>query len=218
MKMKYLDRPFEVKDIDDSGKFKGYASVFGEIDSYRDIVMPGAFKKSLASYKEKNRLVPMLWQHRSAEPMGVYTSLKEDSHGLLVEGDINMDTQRGREGHSLMKQGALTGLSIGYNTVMFKDDEKKLIRELHELDLWEVSPVTFPAGDSARIQTVKSWDDLTTLADCEEALQNMFGLSKSESERMIHRIKAASGARGEPVKQSKGSGSDLLKTLQNFQL
>lgn len=217
MKMKYLDRPFEVKDIDDAGKFKGYASVFGEIDSYRDIVMPGAFKKSLENYKAIGRKVPMLWQHRSAEPMGVYTSLKEDSHGLLVEGDINMDTQRGREGHSLMKQGALTGLSIGYNTVMFKDDEKKLIRELHELDLWEVSPVTFPAGDSARIQTVKSWEELTTLAECEEALQNTFGLSKSEAERMVNRIKTASGARGEPVNQSKGSNS-VLALLRDISL
>lgn len=210
MAVKYLDRPFELKDIDEKGKFTGYGSVFGELDSYRDIVVKGAFKNTLARFKELKRKVPMLWQHNSRQPMGVYTDVKEDSYGLFVEGEINMDTQVGREGYSLMKQGALSGLSIGYDTVMFKDDDVKLVRELHEVDLWEISPVTFPAGDSARIQTVKSWDDLTTLRECEEALQNTFGLSQREAVKMVARIKAAK--QGEPAKKETSSE---VKTLQN---
>lgn len=218
MKLKYLDRPFEVKDMDTAtGKFTGYGSVFGETDSYRDIVMPGAFKNTLAKFKELKRKVPMLWQHNSRQPMGVYDVLKEDKIGLYVEGSINMKTQVGIEGQALMEQGALSGLSIGYDTVMFKDDKDTLVRELHELDLWEISPVTFPAGDSARIQTVKSWDDLATLRDCEEALQNIYGLSSSEATKMIARIKAASGTQGEPVEKPKGS-QELLSVLKEFSL
>lgn len=218
MAMKTLDRPFELKDIDSkSGKFTGYGSVFGEVDSYRDIVMPGAFKKSLAQYKELKRKVPMLWQHSSRQPMGVYTDIKEDKHGLYVEGEINMKTQVGIEGHALMEQGALSGLSIGYETIMFKDDNEKLVRELHEVDLWEISPVTFPAGDGARIQSVKNWDDLRTLRECEEALQNTFGLSQREAVKMVARIKAAE-TQGEPAQKKTAVPPDLIATLADFSL
>ncbi len=218
MAMKTLDRPFELKDKDEkTGRFTGYGSVFGEPDSYRDIVMPGAFKNTLERYKQMKRKVPMLWQHNSRQPMGVYDVLREDKHGLYVEGEINMKTQVGTEGFALMEQGALSGLSIGYDTVMFKDDDVRLVRELHELDLWEISPVTFPAGDSARIQTVKSWDDLATLRDCEEALQNTFGLSQREAAKMIHRIKAASGTQGEPADKSPELKT-IHSTLSNFKL
>jgi uncharacterized protein len=217
MKMKYLDRPFEVKDMDGKGRFTGYGSVFDELDSYRERVKRGAFKNTLAKFKSLKRKVPMLWQHSSREPMGVYDELKEDNYGLYVEGSINMKTQVGIEGYALMEQGALSGLSIGYDTVMFKDDQNALVRDLIELDLWEISPVTFPAGDSARIQTVKSWDELTTLRECEDALQNTFGLSSSEATKMVARIKAASGTQGEPVKQSKGL-QDLFQELKSFSL
>lgn len=217
MAMKTLDRPFELKDIDSKGKFTGYGSVFGEVDSYRDIVMPGAFKNTLARFKELGRKPPMLWQHSSRQPMGVYPVLKEDKYGLYVEGEINMKTQVGVEGHALMEQGALSGLSIGYETIMFKDDGEKLVRELHEIDLWEISPVTFPAGDSARIQTVKSWDQLTTLRDCEEALQNMFGLSQREAGKMIHAIKAAS-TQGEPAQKKTVVPPDLIESIRSFSL
>ncbi|QYW02478.1 capsid maturation protease [Stenotrophomonas phage Silvanus] len=220
MAMKYLDRPFEVKDKDEkTGRFTGYGSVFGEVDSYRDIVMPGAFKNTLARFKQLGRKVPMLWQHNSRQPMGVYDVLKEDKHGLYVEGAINMKTQVGVEGFALMDQGALSGLSIGYETVMFKDDNEKLVRELHELDLWEISPVTFPAGDTARIQTVKSWDQLTTLRDCEEALQNTFGLSGREASKMIHAIKAAAlKPQGEPAQKKAAVPYDLIEQIRNFSL
>lgn len=189
MNRKYIERPFQLKSIADNGSFTGYASVYGEMDSYRDIVMPGAFDVSLEKFKSMGRKVPMLWQHSSREPIGVYTSLKSDAHGLLVEGEINMDVQRGREGHSLMKQGALTGLSIGYDTVMDKWDEKNLTRELHEIDLWEISPVTFPAGDNARIVDVKTIGELQTLSDCEACLRDA-GYSRSEATAIVSRIKA----------------------------
>src|SRR5690606_7913357 len=165
VKTRYIDRPFQVKEVGKDGKFAGYGSVFGELDSYRDIVMPGAFAKSLAEdFDAKDRLVPMLWQHDYFNPIGVYDVIREDSKGLYVEGACNMEVQQGRECHALMKQGALTGLSIGYTTVVSEWDEKALTRKLIEVNLWEVSPVTFPAGDSARAQ-VKSLAEVGTMPE-----------------------------------------------------
>lgn len=190
MKRKYLERPFQVKSVEANGTFKGYASVFGELDSYRDIVLPGAFKKSLQrDYSEKKRSVPMLWQHNAANPIGIYTTIKEDEVGLYVEGECNMDVQQGRECHSLMKQGALSGLSIGYNTVTSEWDEKALSRKLMEVDLWEISPVTFPAGDSARVSSVKSFEGFTTLSECEDALRDA-GFSSKEAVVFLSRVKS----------------------------
>ena len=158
--MKYLNRPIEIKAVNEDGLFSGYASVFEEIDSYRDIVKRGAFEKTLAESEAKGRAVPILWQHDAAKPIGVYTELKEDEHGLYVEGQLNMDVQQAREALSLLRQKALSGISIGYNSVRYDTDVKSGVRRLYELKLYEVSLVTFPACDGARVTDVK-----TILAD-----------------------------------------------------
>ncbi len=158
--MKYLNRPIEIKAVIEDGLFSGYASVFEEIDSYRDIVKRGAFEKTLAESESKGRAVPILWQHDAAKPIGVYTELKEDEHGLYVEGQLNMDVQQAREALSLLRQKALSGISIGYNSVRYDTDVKSGVRRLYELKLYEASLVTFPACDGARVTDVK-----TILAD-----------------------------------------------------
>ena len=191
MKTKYLERPFKVKSVESDGTFTGHASVFGELDSYRDIVMPGAFKKSLKEdFIAKQRKVPMLWQHNSWAPIGVYPTIREDDIGLYVEGQCNMKVQQGLECHALMEQGALSGLSIGYTTVTSEWDEKELTRKLIEVNLWEVSPVTFPAGDSARVSSVKSIEGLVTLSEVEDYLRDACGLSRKEAVILVSRIKA----------------------------
>ena len=207
--MPYLDRPFEIKSTKSDGTFSGYGSVFGELDSYRDIVMPGAFAKSLADdFAAKKRKVPMLWQHNSRVPIGVYTTIREDDIGLYLEGECNMEVQQGREAHSLMKQGALTGLSIGYNTITQVWDEQNNLRKLLQVQLWEVSPVTFPAGDNARVQTVKSIEDLATLSDVEDLLRDAHGFSRKEAVAFIARIKAIA-----PQRDSEPGAESLQKTL-----
>ena len=158
--MKYLNRPIEIKAVNEDGLFSGYASVFEEIDSYRDIVKRGAFEKTLAESESKGRAVPILWQHDAAKPIGVYTELKEDEHGLYVEGQLNMDVQQAREALSLLRQKALSGISSGYNSVRYDTDVKSGVRRLYELKLYEASLVTFPACDGARVTDVK-----TILAD-----------------------------------------------------
>lgn len=187
---KHLERAFELKDVHDNGTFEGIASVFGELDSQRDIVVKGAFVDSLKSrYEERKRFVPMLWQHDTKQPIGVYPTLKEDQSGLIVKGACNMDVQQGHEAHALMKQGALSGLSIGYTTQDDEWDAKGKARILKRVDLWEISPVTFPSGDGARVTSVKSIEGLDTLSDCEQLLRDA-GFSKSETLAFVSRVKA----------------------------
>lgn len=213
MKLKTIDRPFKVKAVKDDGTFTGYGSVFGEIDSYRDVVVKGAFEESLKEFESLGRLVPMLWQHDTRSPIGVYTSLKEDDVGLLVEGQCNMDVQKGRECHALMKQGALTGLSIGYNTEEDAWDEQYTLRRLLKLKLWEISPVTFPAGDSARINGVKEIGLITSLSECEGILRDA-GFTKSEATALIGRVKAIA-TRSESADDEKAVIANVLSILRN---
>jgi HK97 family phage prohead protease len=139
---------------DEAGVFTGYASIFGNVDSHGDAVMPGAFRKSLS---ERGNVVPLLWQHDQAEPVGVI-ELVEDSKGLrVVRGEINLETARGREAYALLKQGAIKGLSIGFQTL--KDGWSGKVRQLKELKLMEVSLVTFPANELATVTAVKNEDD-----------------------------------------------------------
>jgi HK97 family phage prohead protease len=208
--VKHITRPFEIKSVDENGRFTGYGSVFGELDSYRDIVMPGAFKDSLKEdFQAKKRLVPMLWQHDWWSPIGVYPVIEEDKVGLYLEGECNKEVQKGAECHALMKQGALTGLSIGYTTVTSEWDEENLIRKLIKVNLWEVSPVTFPAGDSARINHVKSFAGFTTLSECEDALRDA-GFSTKEAVTLMSRIKALAPS------TSDSADADALRRIKSI--
>jgi HK97 family phage prohead protease len=183
------DFNFEIKAISDSGTFSGYGSVFGVVDSYGDVVAPGAFSDSLADHKSKNRLPAMLWQHRSAEPLGVFRAMHEDSIGLHVEGQLALTTVRGAEAHALMKMGALTGLSIGYQVRTESFDKVSGINTLQRVDLWEVSPVTFPANDAARINGVKAIELIKDLKSA-EALLRESGMSRQEAVLFIARVKS----------------------------
>jgi HK97 family phage prohead protease len=136
--------------------FEGYGSVFGVEDSYGEIVAAGAFADSLKDLASKSRVVPVLWQHRSDQPIGTYLEITEDDHGLFVKGQLLIgDVGQAREAHALLKAGAVTGLSIGYWVRESSFDEKTNVRTLIKLDLVEVSLVTFPANDDARVEAVK---------------------------------------------------------------
>jgi len=188
---KTLNFPFQLKALSDAGTFAGYGSVFNLEDSYGDIVLPGAFADSLAAQKAANRLPAMLWQHRSAEPLGVYTAMDEDSLGLKVEGQLAMATVRGAEAYSLMKMGALSGLSIGYQVRDENYDRVTGINTLKKVDLWEVSLVTFPANDAARVQNVKSIEIIESIRDAEKSLRDA-GFSRKEAVAFISRVKSLS--------------------------
>lgn len=188
--LKIRDFDLSVKAVSDDGLFSGYGSVFGTVDSYREVVAPGAFTESLAEIKAKGRPVPVLWQHRSGEPIGVYSNLVEDAHGLKVEGQLIIDgVARAKEAHALMKAGAVSGLSIGYYVREDSWDEKERVRTLKKVELVEISLVTFPANDDARIDAIKSklaHGSLPTMPEFEQILREA-GFSKSQSAVIANR-------------------------------
>lgn len=151
---------FEADGVTKSGVFKGYAAVFGNIDDYGDRIVKGAFEKSLRLAAADNRLIPMLWQHDRAEPIGKWTSLKEDDKGLAVEGRLFVDfdpTAVRAAGH--IQEGGVGGMSIGYRnlkTNIIQNDGEDPVWELVELDLREASIVTMPANIEARVEELKS--------------------------------------------------------------
>ncbi|HYH67242.1 MAG TPA: HK97 family phage prohead protease [Urbifossiella sp.] len=146
----FLIQNLEVKEDGDQRTVEGYGSTFGNVDSYGDAVMPGAFVKSLLTRKPA-----MLWQHRSDEPIGIWDEVRETPQGLYLKGRI-LPTQCGNDAYTLAKGGALTGLSIGYSTKKSEHDPKTNVRKLLEVELYEVSLVTFPANEAATITGVKS--------------------------------------------------------------
>ena len=184
MRIKNLQIPLEIKSVSETGVFSGYGSVFHNEDSYGDVVRPGAFKKSLAEWEKKGRLPPMLWQHDGREPIGVFTKMVEDEKGLFVEGRLLIDDiPQARAAYALLKEKALGGMSIGYREILIEQDHDEKVTNLLELDLWEVSVVTFPANEEATVDSVKSalaGGGLPTLPEFEKFLRDA-GFSKSQS-------------------------------------
>jgi uncharacterized protein len=195
MEIKYLERPFEVKAVEEDGVFEGFGSVFGNVDSYKEIVAPGAFAESLASWKAAGRLPPVLWQHRSGEPIGPHLEMEEQAIGLRVKGKLLVDdVQRAKEARALMKAKAVNGLSIGFVTREDSYDRVSGIRTLKKVDLWEVSIVTFPANPAAQISSVKSAiDAIESLSDAETFLRDVGRLSKAQATAFISRFKSLPG-------------------------
>jgi HK97 family phage prohead protease len=137
-----------------SGVFEGYASLFGKRDGQGDVVMPGAFLDSLRIRGPDN--IRMLFQHSPAEPVGHWIDIQEDKRGLSVRGRLNLKVQRGRELLALLESGGLDGLSIGFKTIRARTDRATASRLLLQVDLWEISLVTFPMLEGARVSAVKS--------------------------------------------------------------
>lgn len=146
----------DLKAVEADGTFTGYASRFGVVDLGRDLVLPGAFRESIARRGTKS--IKLLFQHDPAEPIGVWLELREDMSGLFVRGRILPEIARGREVLALMRAGALDGLSIGFRAVEGRSDPRTGIRRLSKIDLWEISVVTFPMQPEARIAAVKHFD------------------------------------------------------------
>ncbi|MGC2644024.1 MAG: HK97 family phage prohead protease, partial [Pseudolabrys sp.] len=132
---------------------EGYASLFGEVDQARDMVMRGAFADTLTA--RGIRRVPMLFQHDPSEPVGIWLDLREDHRGLFARGRLIPEVARGRELLSLLRAGAIDGLSIGFRTAKARIDPKTRIRRIYAVDLWEISIVTFPMLTGARVRAVK---------------------------------------------------------------
>jgi HK97 family phage prohead protease len=190
MTTKTIDFACDFKASGDAGTFSGYGSVFSIEDKGGDIVAPGAFAETLAASKAAGRMPAMLWQHRQAEPIGIYTSMEEDSVGLKVEGKLALKTARGAEAYELLKMGALSGLSIGYRVRDDSWDRVTGVRTIKKADLLELSLVTIPMNDASRVSAVKSIEELDSLSDFERHLRDVGGMSKSEALAFVSRFKS----------------------------
>jgi uncharacterized protein len=135
------------------GFFQGYASLFGVPDLSGEIVTRGAFRMSLK--KRGLRGIKLLFQHEASEPIGVWEELREDNLGLFVRGRILTALSRGRDVAHLICEGAIDGLSIGFRAEKDRRDPRTGFRRLDQIDLWEISVVTFPLLPGARIGAVK---------------------------------------------------------------
>ena len=175
------------------GTFEGYGSVFGNKDLGNDVIERGAFLKSLKRRKPQN--VKLLYQHKSDMPIGVFDEIKEDEHGLVVKGRLALKTQAGAEAYELLKMGALDGLSIGFrvNPKEVSYDKRGNKRIIKEVDLMEVSLVTFPMNPQATVRSVKGED--ISIREWENGMRDAFSLSRSEAKMAAKAVTDAFGQR-----------------------
>jgi HK97 family phage prohead protease len=227
----HIRLPFEIKFASGApeGTFSGYGAVFGNIDTYGDVIEKGAFKESLREWEGKGKWPPMLLQHGGGFfgggaddmlPIGKWNSMEENTKGLKVEGQLfAMQTERGQYLYEGLKSGTLDGLSIGYEVKEFvagtKPGEPR--RKLTNLDLWELSVVTFPANDKARVGAVKAADidQLESLSDFVDFLRKAGGpwWSKKTANDFVGRL--AKIARREAGDDQSVSGLlDQLRSLR----
>jgi len=218
---KTRDFSFEIKAAEKGGFFNGHASVFDVTDSYDEVVKRGAFVDTIAEAKGKGRKFPILWQHKSDEPLGAYDVIREDGRGLYVEGRLLTDTvARAAEAHSLLKESVVSGLSIGFLTRESSYDEKTGIRSLTKLDLFEISLVSFPANDESRTISVRRKLDagnLPSISEFEKHLRESGGFSRKQAAAI-----ASAGYR--QFLSESGSDADvtavehLLKKMRGFKI
>ena len=177
----------------DYGTFEGYGSVFGNKDLGNDVIERGAFLKSLKRRKPQN--VKLLYQHKSDMPIGVFDEIREDEHGLVVKGRLALKTQAGAEAYELLKMGALDGLSIGFrvNPKEVSYDKRGNKRIIKEVDLMEVSLVTFPMNPQATVRSVKGED--ISIREWENGMRDAFSLSRSEAKMAAKAVTDAFGQR-----------------------
>ena len=206
--------PLDIKAVSDMGTIEGHISIFGNVDSYGEIVEPGAFTDSLAKAEKAGRKIKLLWQHDPHQPIGVWDELAEDRKGLWGRGRLLVDqSPKAREAHGLLMEGALDGLSIGYRTVKAAPKEGKPgVISLQKLDLFEGSIVTFAANDRARVELVKSILDggaLPTVREFEEVLGDL-GFSKKL------RVAIASAAAPHLRRDFEAKANDLARFFETL--
>ena len=215
--LEYIDRPFEVKSIDDDGNIEGYGSTFGgEPDAYGDVIEKGAFKDSIAEGGRNRTGIPILYQHDPAEPVGMWHEIAEDSKGLRLRGKLELELMMAKKAYILAKKKIITGLSIGFDTKngLVEYDNQTGIRTLKKINLWEVSLVTFPANINAQVVGVKSLFNAKTPRELEHALRDS-GLSRQEALYIVAMCKGALRDSGANNKKEVQKVLNTLKEVNN---
>lgn len=201
--MLYKALPLTLKrEPDTDGVFEGYASVFGVVDQGMDVVERGAFAKTLGKRKVK-----LLWQHDTSQPIGVWDEITEDERGLFVKGRLLKEVEKGREAMALLKAGAIDSMSIGYRTIESMAEGDGRVRKLTEIDLFEISLVTFPMLPDAKVTAVKA---IATERDFERFLRDA-GYSRNEAKAITaHGFKALRNQRDADEEKASTEGLTTL--------
>jgi uncharacterized protein len=169
---------------DDEHRFSGYASTFHNVDRVGDVVMPGAFAKSLKLMSQSKQRPALLLHHDLHRPIGVWETMAEDEKGLAVTGRLTKGVRDADEAYALLKDGAIHSLSIGYIPVDENFDPKSGVNYINEVELHEVSLVTIPANPAAVISTVKDAEGNPNIRELERVLRDV-GLSRREAKAFI---------------------------------
>lgn len=197
----------------EEGSIEGYASVFGGVDSYGDMIEPTAFDNVLKSGQKPL----MFYQHdRWSLPIGVWEELSVDAKGLKVKGRLNLELAEAREVYSALKFGSLNGMSIGFrmHDRDYEYDDNDICHIKNIAELLEISIVNFPADKEARIDNVKSEDrDLNDIRDCEHYLREL-GISKKMAQKLISVIKTAKSAVSDSQKSEDAKLAAELEKIQ----
>ncbi len=192
----------DLKSVADDGRFEGYASLFGREDLGRDVIVDGAFRETLSRRGPGG--VRLLFQHDPSQPIGIWEQLVEDGRGLYAKGRLMADVARAREVLSLMRAGAIDGLSIGFKAEKGRRDPRTGIRRLEKVDLWEISVVTFPMLPEARIRARKAHPfggGTPTEREFERWLTRDAGLTRGEARAVVR-----SGLKGLHALRDAGTG------------
>jgi len=213
-------RPFELKFADSAktGSFSGYGAVFGNVDDGGDLIVKGAFAQSLAQWKAKGRMPKMLWQHgmglaaNDMLPVGYWTNIEEDAHGLKVEGQLDpVDTERGRTLLAGMKNKAIDSMSITYvaQDYTYGKTADEPFRTITKMELWEVGPVLWGMNELAEIDEAKAASDIETIRDFETFLRDAGGFSIADAKAI-----ASGGFKAKPNLRDEGRAADALDALR----
>lgn len=196
---------FEFKaDASTDGRIKGYGAYYGNIDRGYDVIEQGAFS-------EINRSIKMLYQHEASKLLGTWDIVKEDSKGLIVEGNININTTLGRDVYELAKSGALSDMSVGFKTQDYEYDSQS-VRHIKKAELFEVSLVSFPMNEKANIMSVKT-DDIETERDFEHFLKQAGYSNKQAKIITAHGFKAFMQKKDDTETTE---SDNILKALQDL--
>ncbi len=224
----------EVRAEDEAGKFSGYGAIFGNTDSYGDVIERGAFSKTLKEWGQRGKLPPMLLQHGGGFfgggaddmlPIGKWLSMEENSRGLKVEGQLfALNTERGQYIHEGLKSGVLDGLSIGFvaREVRYGDEAKdEPARTLTDIELWELSVVTFPANDKARVTAAKSLDLTIDVIREYESLLREAEVTRADRPKSVWALKQLllrrdAGAPANAPRDADVSDAAVLKALADL--
>lgn len=202
MEKKRIIVPFERKSLGEKGEFEGYGSVFGNVDLGGDIVMKGAFADSLREYKETNELPLMPWFHKMELPIGDWLEMSEDEHGLKVKGCLWVGEENKTDGsqmvYNLLKGTGPKGMSIGYSVLedsieqIEVNGQKRTVRKLLRIKLWEVSIVPFGMNPLAKVTDAKSLlsndGEIKDIRGFERVLRDA-GISQSQAKAFISKCK-----------------------------